>query len=40
MPTATNINDYECFMQAHYEVNQAYAFCFFEKQYSEMTKLY
>lgn len=28
MPTATNINDYECLMQAHYEVNQAYVFVF------------
>lgn len=29
MPTATNINNYECLLQAHFEVNQGFGFLFF-----------
>lgn len=29
MPTATNINNYECLLQAHFEVNQGFRFFFF-----------
>lgn len=29
MPTATNINNYESLLQAHFEVNQGFGFFFF-----------